>query len=255
MARLTSTTADSFRPLAIRRRLGRGLVVVAALLLAGFGWATLRQIRSVDGWVRTADRLRSGDQVVPPSDVARGIAQLEAIPDPSADMLGALTFLHYAAAEDALLRSDRTTWLLELANAAERARQALALSPGRADVAVALAEVEFLLSGPSPGVFRALELSYHTAPRELWIAQRRIGLGLRLLAVAPPDIADHVISDVRILGEPFRDTDRYRILAQAAFAAGPAATAMVERELGGGQPWPFMAFEKYLAQYRRAAGD
>jgi hypothetical protein len=177
---------------------------------------------------------------------------LEALDGASAAELGALAFFHYAAADEALVRADRTAWQRELIAAGAAARQALSLSPARADLALALAEIEFLRGGPGPNVYQPLELSYHTAPRELWVVQRRIGLGLRLIAVAPRDIVERVISDVHILGEPFRDTDQYRILAQAAYVAGPAALAIVERELGRGHPWPFGAFEKFLSEFRAA---
>lgn len=195
-----------------------------------------------------AGRLRSGDETLSADRLAAGIGQLEQVRAPNADEYGALAFLHYAAADNALVRRDRMLWQQELDAAATDATEALVRSPTRADLSLILAEIEFLRKGAGPEVYRALTLSYWTAPRELWIVQRRIGLGLRLIAVAPPDLADAIVGDIHILGEPFRDTERYRILAQAAFVAGPAAVGVVERELGLGHPWPFQLFEQDLAE-------
>jgi hypothetical protein len=176
------------------------------------------------------------------------IAHLEALPGPGADALAALAFLHYAAADDLAARHETERWRDELIATGAPARRALALAPTRADVALMLAEVEFLRGGAGTRVYAPLELSYDTAPRELWVVKRRIGLGLRLVATAPGGLGDRIAGDIRILGEPGRDTDNYRVLARAALLAGPAAIATVRRELGLGHPWPFQIFEQYLIE-------
>jgi hypothetical protein len=215
--------------------------------LAAAGWFSFERVWNSAGWIAAADSLRGGEPL-PPARLEAGIARLGSLHDPDGAELGALAFLHYAAAEHAIARNDIEGWRRELTEAAEAAKRGLSVAPTRADLALVLAEVEFLQHGAGAAVYAPLALSYRLAPRELWIAQRRVELGLRLLAVAPPEIGDAVMSDVRMLGEPFRDTSRYRILAQAALAAGPAAVTAVERELGRGHLWPFQIFERDLAE-------
>ena len=248
MAAWTNTTVSWPRSVALRTRLGRGVILIIALAIAAAGWRLFERARHSAEWVAAAEALRSGGDTLPAERLATGIRTLEALPEPGAAELGALAFLHYATAENAATANDTETSRRELDAAADAARRGLTLAPTRADLALVLAEIEFLQHGASTAVYAPLALCYRMAPRELWIAQRRIALGLRLLAVAPRDIADNVTSDIRILGEPFRDTSRYRILAQAAFLAGPAAVTAVERELGRGHPWTFELFEQNLAE-------
>jgi hypothetical protein len=230
------------------------MMLLAGVALAAAGWSALDRARHSGEWVTAADGLRGGGETLPPAPLETGIRELQGQQGSGADELGALAFLHYAAAENAIATSDSEGWRTHLAAATDAAGQGLALAPTRADLALVLAEIEFLQHGPGAAVYRPLALSYRMAPRELWIAQRRIALGLRLLAVAPRDIADDVTSDIRILGEPFRDTGRYRLLAQAALVAGPAAVTAVERELGRGQLWPFQLFEQYMAELSAERG-
>jgi len=255
MAKWTSTTVSLFRSAAIPARLSRGIIASAGLALAAGGWLSFDRTLHTAGWVDLASHVRSGDERVPAARIEAATERLAAVRDPGADEFGALAFLRYAAADDALVRGDRAAWQRDLADAGDAARRGLALSPARADLAVALAEIEFLRHGPGPEVYQLLDLSFRTAPRDMWIVQRRIALGLRLIAVAPPDIADHVVADIRILGAPFADPEQYRILAQAAFVAGPAAEATVERQMGMGHPWAFGAFEKYLGELRAHAAQ
>jgi hypothetical protein len=224
------------------------MILLAGVALAAAGWSSLDRARHSAEWVTAADNLRGGGKMLPQARLETGIRELESLQDPAADELGALAYLHYAAAETAIAGADSDGWGRELAAAAEAARQGLALGPTRADLALVVAEIEFLQHGATAAVYAPLTLSYRMAPRELWIAQRRIALGLRLLAVAPRDIAEDVTSDIRILGEPFKDTNRYRLLAEAALAAGRAAVTAVERELGRGHPWAFQLFEEDLAE-------
>lgn len=230
--------------------MSRGAILVAGLALAAAGWLGLEQSWRTGDLVAEAARLRIGAETPSPARLETGIRELRAIRNPGANELGALAFFDYAAAEATRSRGDRATAQQQLDEAAAAAREALALSPARADLALVLAEIELLREGAGPKVYEALTLSYRTAPREMWIVKRRIGLGLRLIAVAPHEIADDVMSDVHMLGEPFSDPERYRILAEAAYIAGPAAIATVERELGLGHPWPFGAFEKDLSELR-----
>ncbi|HEX3538475.1 MAG TPA: hypothetical protein VHU15_17080 [Stellaceae bacterium] len=254
MAAWTSTTVSLSRSAAIRTRLGRGVILLAGLALAVAGWQSLDRTWHSAEWVAAADGLRGGGETMPPARLEAGIKELQRLQRPQADELGALAFLHYAAAENALAANDGDGWRWELSAAAAAARQSLILAPTRADLALVLAEAEFLQHGATAAVYPPLALSYRTAPRELWIAQRRIALGLRLLAVAPREIAEDVTSDIRILGEPFRDSSRYQLLAEAALVAGPAAVTAVERELGRGHPWPFQLFEQDLAELSAKRG-
>lgn len=256
MAGRTNTTVSLAASAALRTRLGAGLMLLAGLAIAAAGWLLLDRTRHSVEWVTAADGLRGGADpaAITPARLETGIKELQRLQGPEANELGALAFLHYAAAETAIAANDSEGWRRELTAAAGAARQGLALAPTRADLALVLAEIEFLQHGATAAVYPPLALSYSTAPRELWIAQRRIALGLRLLAVAPRDIAEDVTADIRILGEPFRDTSRYRLLAQAALVAGPAAVTAVERELGRGQLWPFQLFEQYLADLSAQRG-
>jgi len=231
------------------------MILIAGLALTAAGWAAFDRGRHSAGWVAAADRVRGGSEILPPAQLESGIGELQSLDPPGATELGGLAFLHYAAAENAIAHGDTDGWRRELAAVGDAARRGLAVAPTRADLALVLAETEFLQHGANAAVYAPLALCYRMAPRELWIAQRRIALGLRLLTVAPPDIADDITADIGILGEPFRDTARYRILAQAALAAGPAAVTAVERELGRGHPWPFQLFEQDLAELsaKRAA--
>jgi hypothetical protein len=250
MARWTSITASADTSTVRAVRLSRGAIACLGVAIAVAGALSFERTWHTGGLVAAVDGLRGNGETLPPARLETAISQLEAQHGARAAELGALAFFHYAAADEALVHGDRTAWQRELIAAGAAARQALSLSPARADLALALAEIEFLRGGPGPNVYQPLELSYRIAPRELWVVQRRIGLGLRLIAVAPRDVVERVISDIHTLGAPFADTDQYRILAQAAYVAGPAALAIVERELGRGHPWPFGAFETFLGELR-----
>ena len=230
--------------------MSRGTIALAGLAIAVAGGISLDRIWHTGGAIADALRLRDAGATFPAARLKADIERLQTIREPEADELGALAFFHYATADIARAGGNADAGQRELNEAASAARRALALSPARADLAVALAEIEFLRNGAGPEVYKALDLSYRTAPRELWIVQRRIGLGLRLIAVAPPGLADNIVSDIHILGEPFAPPEQYQMLAEAAFVAGPAAVATVERELGLGHPWPFGFFEKRLSELR-----
>lgn len=212
------------------------------------GVLSLERTWRLAAWIAAGYAVRNGGAQLTTAQRNAVIAHLEAAARPGADALAALTFLHYAAADDPAAGRGTERRRDELIATGALARRALAVAPTRADLALVLAEIEFLRGGAGPAVYAPLELSYDTAPRELWIVERRIGLGLRLIATAPRALGDRIADDIRILGEPFRDTSNYRVLAREAFLAGPAAIATVRRELGLGHPWPFQIFEQYLTE-------
>ncbi|HZB93311.1 MAG TPA: hypothetical protein VE397_17825 [Stellaceae bacterium] len=211
------------------------------------GYDALSRALGVDGLVRTGDGVRNGGLRLSRAELLDAAARLEAAsgPSPDAEEAGALTFLHYAAADAAAEGGDSAGAVRERAAARAMAVKTLAAAPTRADVSLALAELRFLDGKDRGEIVRPLLLSYETAPRELWIIERRIGLGLRLAATAGPDLMPHIIADIRTLGEPFRSTDYYRELAVAAWRAGPYAVALVGRELA---PEPLSFFNRDLGQ-------
>ncbi|HEV2302423.1 MAG TPA: hypothetical protein VGR91_12720 [Stellaceae bacterium] len=204
-----------------------------------------RTLRAADA-VAASYGVRNGGIELTRNELDSAILRLAALPLPGADEEGALTFLDYAAADGAARRHDEAQWRRQLLATREAARRTLLLSPSRADVSLALAEVEYLLHAPRQAVEAPLELSFASAPRELWIVKRRIGLGLRLAPDASPRLEKHIESDIRILGEPFRSLDNYWVLARAALRAGPAAIALVRQILARGHPWPFQFFNQDL---------
>lgn len=230
--------------------MGRLSAAAALLLGAGvslLGYDALSRALSVDALIRAGEGVRNGGLRLSRAELSDTAARLEAASDPSPDAeeAGALTFLHYAAADAAAERGDVAAAQRERATARAMAVKTLAAAPTRADVSLALAELRFLDGQDRAAIARPLLLSYETAPRELWIIERRIGLGLRLAAGAGPDLLPHIIADIRTLGEPFRSTDYYRELAVAAWRAGPYAVALVRRELA---PEPLSFFNRDLDQ-------
>jgi hypothetical protein len=226
------------------------ILIALGLATAGSGITLLcRTLKTTDDVV-VGNRVRNGGLQLSKAELDDTIERLtiEARPSVNADEGGALTFLHYASAEAAAARANRLAWIRELLAARASARQTLALEPMRADVSLALAEIEFLLRGPGKPVYAALKLSYITAPRELWIVERRIGLELMLVPTAAPEILSYVEDDVRSLGQPYRNTGFYRELARAAFVAGPPAIALVRRVLASVHEQPLQIFNQDLAQ-------
>ena len=234
-----------------RRPASAALVLLGLAMAAAGGLLLYLTLRSADA-VALGDPLR--EEGVNPSAAERvaAIARLEALPRRRANEEDALAFLHYAAADAAARRRDAALRRRELISAREAARATLRQSPERAEAALALAEIDYLLGAPRRQIERALMLSYETAPRELWIAERRIGLGLQLAAAAPPELEARIESDIRFLGEPFRSTENYRVLARAADRAGPAAVELVRDVLARGHPWPFQIFNQDLERLRGA---
>lgn len=218
-----------------------------AVALAGlhFGDETLRS----GALIATGNAVRNGGLELSRADLESAAARLEAVsaPDPSADEAGALTFLHYAAADQAMRADDITGAHQELEAAKRNARQTLRRAPTRADAALALAEIEYLEGGGMEAIAPPLLLSYQSAPRELWIVERRIGLGLRVASDANPELLRNIDADIRIMGEPFRDVALYRELAEAAHNAGPYAVALVREQLATQIDQPLQTFNKDLA--------
>jgi hypothetical protein len=231
------------------------LLAIIGLELAINGAELAWHMLCTDSLVRTAIHVRNGGLSLPKSDLLADAAQLDerSGDDRTADEAGALVFLYYAAAQISQGEGNAGEATQELMAARKMCVQTLALAPTRADVALALAEIEFLLGSSKEAVERPLILSYLTAPRELWIIERRIGLGLRLASAASPELLPHILSDIDTLGEPYRDTGLYRDLAQAAHSGGPYAVALVRRELGTKDPEPLAAFNAFLAQIEKPA--
>jgi hypothetical protein len=235
---------------AASRSAAAALLVVAglALFLGGFSFA--RNSLATDALIERSSLAWQGV-------VSLSIAEMTATNDtlrrvagerPTADEAAALFFLHSAAASQAAMQRDAATWRRELQAARADALMTLALAPTRGDVALSLAEAEFSLGAADGIVDNALRVSFDVAPRELWIAQRRIMLGLRLIATAPPDIRLNVARDVGMMGEPAQNLGLYRGLASAAFLAGPAAVVFVRSELSVAHEQPLALFNAYLAE-------
>lgn len=205
--------------------------------------------------VRTGYGVRNGGLMLSLPELLTTASRLAAAtaPSPNAEEAGALTFLDYAAAMASMDSGDKATMTRELAAARIAAVQTLSLAPTRADVSLALAEIELLSGKDREAISRPLLLSYVTAPRELWIIERRIAIGLRLAAEATPDLMPHILSDIRTLGEPFRSTDYYLELARAARNGGPYAIALVRRELAAIDDQPLQAFNADLDKLASAA--
>src|SRR5579883_2799146 len=237
--------------------LSRSKCTALALVAAGISLTTagvfLLYVSLVCGEaMRIAYDERNGANV-PRSDIDRAIVQLDGVARfsvISAEGVAALAFLHYAAAGRAR-QTNTALWLSELSATRQAARQALRLSPTRADVSLVLAEAEYLLD-PSQRNFEApLLLSLVTAPRELWIATRRIGLELRVFQDVSPEVEVGIEADIRLLGEPYQSLDNYEVLARAASNGGPAAIALVQEILARGHPWPFRFFNEDLERLNR----
>lgn len=224
------------------------LFTASVSLMVGGGLLLYLSLRSMDA-VAVAYGVRNGGQSLTSAEFSEAIAELDrdSLWMPlDADEAAALTFLHYGAADEAARLSDASTWRAEVLAARTAARTALRRSPMRGDIALALAELEYLLHAPQKSVEQPLALSFISAPRELWIVKRRVGLGLRLFLDVPQNLEAHIESDVRLLGEPFESLDNYEVLARAAWQAGPAAIALVREILARGHPWPFGFFNEDL---------
>lgn len=230
------------------------LLVVFGLLLAGPGLVLALRAADTGELVTTGKVVRSGRFELSKAELLAMAARLEAASTSmrSADEAAALTFLYYAAAEDSAREGDTAGRKQQLATARQRALQTLSMAPTRADVSLVLAEIEYLSGESYAEVARALLLSYLTAPRELWIIERRIGLGLRLAPIATPELTAHIVGDIRVMGEPFRDPTLYLELARAAYAGGPYAIALVRRELAAIHDQPLHVFNYDLEQLKAA---
>lgn len=207
---------------------------------AQLAWRTLR----TDSLVRIANDAISGAVRLPKSELLADAAALETRSGDhrTGDQAGAIAFLYYIAAQDSQNEGKTDEATREITAARDMCLETLQVAPTRADVALALAEIEYLLGRDRAAVEGPLLLSYLAAPRELWIIKRRINLGLRLVSQATPDLRAHIASDVETLGEPYRDTNLYLILAQAARNAGPYAVAFVRHKLAAINSEPLEAF-------------
>lgn len=224
-------------------------IITAGLMLAaaggGIAWCEARSA----GAVATGYGLRNGGLRLTPAQVSSSLAGFgssTSLLPPTADEEAALTFIYYEAADQAARSRNKVEYQNYLKAAQTSARRVVSLSPTRGDMSLVLAEIEYLLGAPRDAVEHALMLSFMTSPRELWIARRRIGLGLRLAPVDRSDLEQSVEADVRLLGEPYQSLGNYMALAQAAANAGPVAIALVREILARGHPWPFKFFNEDL---------
>jgi hypothetical protein len=226
------------------------LLAAAGLALAAGGAGPLTRI------VKTADLVAIGTGATGDgADLSR--TELRATADRleaasararTADEAGALTFLFYAAAQASWRAGDAAASESEIAAARKAAVETLSKAPTRADVALALAWIELAAGKERQALDAPLLLSYETAPRELWIIECRIWLGLRLAATATPELRAHIVNDIRTMGQPFRSANLYLELAQAARASGLYAITLVRHELAAIDNQPLQAFNIYLAE-------
>ncbi len=229
------------------------ILVVFGLAIAAGGIQLVSRTLATGAMTRLGNNVRNGGLQLSKAALVATAARLDAASAErrTGEEAGALTFLYYAAAEDSMRNGNAAEAQQELAAAKAAARQTLQLAPTRADVSLALAEMEYLTGANRDAIAKPLLLSYQTAPRELWIIERRIGLGLRLADQASPELLRYIVSDIRTLGEPCRDTALYFELARAAFNAGPYATALVRRELAAINDQPLRAFNQDIDQLER----
>jgi hypothetical protein len=241
---MTAASATASRPAVA------ALLVVVGLALSLGGFALARNSLATDDLIERSNLAWRGVVSLSITEMTAMIDTLRRVAGerPTADEAAALTFLHSVAASQAAIQRDAATWRQELRAARVDALKALASAPTRADVALSLAEAEFLLGAGDDVVDKAIRVSFEVAPRELWIVQRRILLGLRLIANAPPDIRLNIARDVGVMGEPSQNLGYYRGLASAAFLAGPAAVVFVRSELSVAHEQPLALFNAYLAE-------
>lgn len=231
-----------------------GLIFVAlGLAIAAGGIQLSSRTLATGAMTRLGNDVRNGGLELSQAVLVATAARLDAASAEwrTGEEAGALTFLYYAAARSSMANGNAAEAQQELAAAAAAARQTLQRAPTRADVSLALGEIEYLTGGTRDAMTKPLLLSYQTAPRELWIIERRIGLGLRLADRANPELRRYIVSDIRTLGDPFRDTVLYLELARAAFNAGPYATALVRHELASINDQPLQAFNQDIEKLQR----
>jgi hypothetical protein len=234
----------------MRRRLAGILLIVAGLATVAGGASVLSRVARTGDLLEFGTAVRNGGADFTHAELLAAAESFEATSAAArtADEAGALTYLYYAAAQASRRAGDGGAADREMAAARRMAVATLERAPTRADIALVLAAIEFESGKERRAVDAPLLLSYETAPRELWIIERRIWLGLRLAATATPELMSHIVSDIRTMGEPFRSTNLYMELAQAAHAAGAYAIALVRRELAAIHNQPLQTFNIYLAQ-------
>ena len=223
------------------------MVIGAAIALSGA--SVVARAIETGPLVRIGNDARNGDPRPPAAALPAAIAGLEALSQRSGDEAGALTFLHYALAEDAIGRGDAAAARQDAARAEAGARETLRLAPARADVALALAELRYRRGADRAAIEAPLRLSYSTAPRELWIIERRIDLGLRMAPLiategAWSDLLGDIKRDIRTLGEPGHDPVYYLEIARAAYASGFYAMALARQELAAVSPQSLQVFNQ-----------
>jgi hypothetical protein len=217
------------------------LLAACGLVLAAAGGWFCWQTLTVDELVAAGDALGRAGAGADAAQLQAALAGLDG--QAGAEAAAARMRLRYALAWK---MPDRLEWRRQLLAALTDGREGLAASPTRADIALLIADIEFVLFGPGSWVYQPLELSFRSAPREEWLIYKRIDLDLRLVAAAPPEAKAGIVGDIAVLGEPFRSTDHYRVLARAAYRAGPAAIAAVRQQLARGHPWPLQFFNEDL---------
>lgn len=226
------------------------LLIVAGLAIAAAGVHLLSRVAATSDLVALGTELRnigtnlSHDELLKAADrlaVTSAAAR-------SADEAGALTFLYYNAALASQRTGDGAAAASEMIAARRAAVETLEKAPTRADISLLLAWIELQTGKARQAIDGPLLLSYETAPRELWLIERRIWLGLRLASSATPELRAHIVNDIRTMGAPFRSTELYMDLAQAARAAGIYAITLVRHELAAIHNQPLQAFNMDLAR-------
>jgi len=225
------------------------LLIAAGLAIAAAGSSVLSRV------VKTGElaEFRNGSYGGADLSAAELLATADRLaaasaPARTADEAGALTYLYYAAAQVSRRAGDLAAAAGEMETARRMAVETLAMAPTRADISLLLAMIEFTTGKERPAIDAPLLLSYQTAPRELWIVERRIWLSLRLVATASPELRSHIVDDIRTLGQPLRSTNFYKELAVAAHAGGLYAITLVRHELAAIDARPLYAFNTYLTQ-------
>jgi hypothetical protein len=225
------------------------LLIASGLGIAAGGARVLSRVANTADLVATGNDVRNGASDLSHAELLATADRLDASATArTADETGAMTFLYFAAAQASLRAGDLTTATAEMATARRMAIETLKMAPTRADVSLTLAWIELAMGKERPAIDAPLLLSYETAPRELWIIERRIWLGLRLASTATPQLMSHIVNDIRTMGAPFRSSDLYMELAQSARAAGLYAITLVRHELGAIHDQPLQAFNTYLAR-------
>lgn len=102
--------------------------------------------------------------------------------------------------------------------------EALRRTPADGDSWFELGRLLILRDGLGSEAEKALLMSYQTAPAELWISQRRLGLLANLWEIVSNDLQDRLRNEVLIIA---RSWDGLRTLADIYLGGTPAAQSLI----------------------------